>query len=235
MRSFGYDLTVTAGQAVVLPPYRQAQHTPLRQPLRITEAGFHVEPFLSGINPLSHLGLPVVVTIRDLTSHRDWCRQLEACFQKYRPVSDTTAVTAPHWLGLLLVNYLDSGFQDRAFATAQAGPVPPWLQALRDELASRPPRAPLDLRELQRRSGYSRSHINAEFKRHFGLTPRACWERRRLEHAMQWLSSNSEMSIAEIAEKCGYSTQSLFNRHFRQLTGKAPGAFRHAVLQARAS
>ena len=65
-------------------------------------------------------------------------------------------------------------------------------------------------------------------RKHFGVTPRQYWHRCRLEVATEWLTSHPEMSMAEIAAECGYSTQSLFNRHFRRLTGQTPGQFRRA-------
>ena len=44
---------------------------------------------------------------------------------------------------------------------------------------------------------------------------------------MEQLAGFPEMPLSEIANACGYATQSLFGRHFLKVTGMTPGKFRH--------
>ncbi|WP_420792937.1 helix-turn-helix domain-containing protein [Lentisphaera marina] len=41
------------------------------------------------------------------------------------------------------------------------------------------------------------------------------------------LLRSTSLSVAEIAEKCGFSEQNYFARHFKQLVGQSPTQFRN--------
>jgi AraC-like DNA-binding protein len=230
VKSFGYDLVVPAGHAVVLPPYRQAERQSVdpRQPVVVTEVGFHIEVFGDAGNPLVRIGLPASVNQADELGFADWCTRLERCFQKFKPVSHFNGLQAAGWFGLLLLAYLKDGFSSHAFKPAKTGPVPTWVQALADDLSQRSKRYQQTPRSLHKLSGFSRSHVNASFKKYLGMTPRQYLHRRRLALAVQFLTSNPEMSFGEVATACGYSTQPMFNRHFLRFTGQTPGQFRRA-------
>ena len=100
------------------------------------------------------------------------------------------------------------------------------MQALADHLSNDCPNPELKPQALHRLSGFSRSYVNAMFRKYIGETPREYLHRCRVRLAMERLTGNPEVPLSEVAEICGYSTQSLFNRHFRRLTGMAPGQFR---------
>lgn len=80
---------------------------------------------------------------------------------------------------------------------------------------------PLRIRELAKRSGLSRSHLELLFKGETGLTVKAYHREVRLQWAVELLSEG-EMNVKEAAFSVGYRYISNFNRDFRQRFGKTP-------------
>ena len=62
------------------------------------------------------------------------------------------------------------------------------------------------------------------FKDGLGVSPHEYLMRIRIEKAEQLLS-NSDFSIAEVAEQTGFSGQNYFSRAFKRHTGKTPREF----------
>ena len=65
-----------------------------------------------------------------------------------------------------------------------------------------------------------------QFKRATGLPPHQYVLDRRVERAKQFLQAGSDISLAEVAAKAGFSDQSQFSHHFKRLIGVTPGQFR---------
>ena len=70
------------------------------------------------------------------------------------------------------------------------------------------------------------------FKRAFGCSPRDMMLRLRIQHAKNLLLETN-LSIKEIAVRCGYQRQHEFARAFRQHTGAAPTSWRAQPLLKR--
>ncbi|UFP93951.1 helix-turn-helix domain-containing protein [Gloeobacter morelensis] len=83
---------------------------------------------------------------------------------------------------------------------------------------------PLRLSELAGQAGLSPYHFCRLFKQATGITPHQCVIRRRVERAKRLLQQ-PEATIADVAFRCGFSSQSHLSRHFRQLVGVAPRTF----------
>ena len=49
---------------------------------------------------------------------------------------------------------------------------------------------------------------------------------RRVERARQLLQAGTDLSLAEVALRAGFSDQSQFSQHFKHLVGITPGQFR---------
>lgn len=71
----------------------------------------------------------------------------------------------------------------------------------------------------------SEAHFSRTFRRTFGISPHAYVIRRRVELAAQHMIQTN-MPLTEIALQCGFVDQAHFCRHFRQITGETPAAWR---------
>jgi AraC family transcriptional regulator len=71
----------------------------------------------------------------------------------------------------------------------------------------------------------SAAHFSRAFRRTFGRSPHAFVIRRRVELAAQYMLQ-TEASLSEIALQCGFTDQPHLCRHFRQMTGYTPAAWR---------
>ncbi|MBI5362004.1 MAG: AraC family transcriptional regulator [Planctomycetes bacterium] len=84
---------------------------------------------------------------------------------------------------------------------------------------------PLKTLTLARIAGLSPYQLDQRLRRLFGTTTKEHVQRRRLDRAMHLLRE-SELSIAEIAQRVGYADQSSFTRVFKRAVGTSPGVFR---------
>jgi AraC family transcriptional regulator len=73
--------------------------------------------------------------------------------------------------------------------------------------------------------GMSYYHFSRAFKQSMGLSPINYITRERMERAKRLLAE-TELPIAEIALRAGFSSQSHFTTSFRRLAGVTPSAFR---------
>lgn len=76
-------------------------------------------------------------------------------------------------------------------------------------------------------AGVSVAQLERLFKRVFQLTPQQMLTKTRIEDAMRLL--NTDMSIAEISQVCGYSDQSAFARQFKATVSMSPRDYRGLV------
>jgi AraC-like DNA-binding protein len=90
-----------------------------------------------------------------------------------------------------------------------------------EDCEGRPP----DLTELAQASFLSKFHLLRLFAETFGATPQEYAKRCRVERAKSLLR-HSPLSIALVAEKLGYESQSAFAKLFQRHVGMTPRAFR---------
>jgi AraC family transcriptional regulator len=86
----------------------------------------------------------------------------------------------------------------------------------------------LSLASLARESGYSRAHFLRMFRAAAGLTPHQYVLGRRLSTAQQLLRQ-SNMLLADIALRCGFSSQTHMNDVFRKQLGVTPQEYRRNI------
>lgn len=80
-----------------------------------------------------------------------------------------------------------------------------------------------------RASGLSHRQFIANFRRAFGLAPKA-WQRvRRFQQALRALHAAPAASLAELALQAGYSDQPHLQREFLAMSGITPGEYRRAA------
>ena len=85
---------------------------------------------------------------------------------------------------------------------------------------------------LARRCGMSRSNFAHRFNRLVGMTPMRYVTEWRMQEAIELLETTN-LSIAAIAERCGYLSEVAFRKAFRSVIGKPPGSMRRNTLQDR--
>jgi AraC family transcriptional regulator len=83
------------------------------------------------------------------------------------------------------------------------------------------------LSEMARECGLSVSHFTRAFRKSFGMSPYRWLLERRLHRAKALLVA-SDISIAEIAIRSGFSDQAAFTRAFARIVGDSPGRWRRA-------
>jgi AraC family transcriptional regulator len=79
----------------------------------------------------------------------------------------------------------------------------------------------LRLLELATVAGFSRAHFARAFKNMMGMSPHAYVTQRRLARALD-LVRKRDMSIAEIAQDCGFADQAHLSRSFKTYYGMSP-------------
>jgi AraC family transcriptional regulator len=89
--------------------------------------------------------------------------------------------------------------------------------------------ADLDLKTIAAESGYSRNHFLRMFRAATECTPHQYFLRLRIEKA-QALMKDQSLRIIDIAESCGFTSQSQFSRVFRRVIGVPPRQYRRDTL-----
>ncbi len=87
------------------------------------------------------------------------------------------------------------------------------------------PSASWSLDDLSRKIGMSRSAFAERFKQLVGITPIRYVTEWRMQEAADLLKT-TELSIAAIAEQCGYTSEVAFRKAFRSVIGVPPGQYR---------
>ena len=96
----------------------------------------------------------------------------------------------------------------------------PIIEHLNDHFTARP-----DLPRLLKLSGFSRTHFFRMFKSQTGTTPIEYVKRRRLREALLLLQE-SDLTVAEIADKVGWPDQFYFSKIFKSEIGMPPSEYR---------
>lgn len=85
------------------------------------------------------------------------------------------------------------------------------------------------LNTLARAAGYSAFHFHRLFSQAVGATPKAHFERLRLERAAYLLAVTDD-TVLEIALAVGFNTHETFTRAFKKFHGRTPSQYRDAAL-----
>lgn len=90
--------------------------------------------------------------------------------------------------------------------------------------------APLTLEEIANYAGFSRTYFTTVFSELNGLSTWNYITIRRIEKSCELLKT-TDLSVIEIAERCGYSNLSNFNRMFLRIVGSSPRDYRRMHLE----
>lgn len=99
------------------------------------------------------------------------------------------------------------------------------MQALYDEVERRIYDPELSLKGIAAQFGLSEKYVLQLFKKKYGETFLQYLQRRRIENA-RTLLSETELTVAEVARRCGYTSDQSFRRNFVQSTSLTPGEYR---------
>jgi AraC-like DNA-binding protein len=122
----------------------------------------------------------------------------------------------------------------RAYAGLPTSPLPrkgglaPWQARRAAEMIREKIDGDIRLPDLARECGLSTSHFARAFHISFGMSPYRWLVERRIDQAKALLAG-SDLPIADIAVRTGFSDQAAFTRAFRRLVGDSPGRWRRAV------
>ena len=81
--------------------------------------------------------------------------------------------------------------------------------------------------EVARRLGTNRSYLSAFINQRYGKTFSEYINDYRIDAAITLLRADKDMSLTEIAERCGYRSEATFYRNFKDKTGMTPGQLRN--------
>ncbi|MBE3558106.1 MAG: helix-turn-helix domain-containing protein [Ktedonobacteraceae bacterium] len=85
---------------------------------------------------------------------------------------------------------------------------------------------PISIAEMAHYAHLSPSHFSRLFRQQFGLSPYQYFLHLRLQHA-QSLLQQTRLSLAQIADYCGFADMHHFSKVFRKHVGCSPGRYRH--------
>lgn len=74
-------------------------------------------------------------------------------------------------------------------------------------------------------AGLSRSHLSVLFKNVTGVSPYEYLLLQRIERAVRFLS-DSDRTVIDIAQECGFRSLPNFNKAFKRVTGITPTDYR---------
>lgn len=90
------------------------------------------------------------------------------------------------------------------------------------------PDAVPDIDEMAARAGMSRSGFQHLYKKMFGVSIMTDVIKGRIDRAKRLLSSTN-LTVREIAERCGYDSEFNFMRQFKAKTGQTPSEYRRQL------
>lgn len=171
--------------------------------------------------------LPEIIVMQTNTPENEWLlgtiRLMIAEAKEMRPGGDTVITRVSD---LLVVQAIRHWLEHDPLAKTG------WLGALKDSqigkaiaLIHRYPTHPWSVSGLAEAVGLSRSAFSARFSELVGESPMHYVRQWRFRVATTWLEE-TDLSIAEMAEKLGYQSEAAFNRAFKVFLGKTPGKVR---------
>ncbi|MEA2068574.1 MAG: helix-turn-helix domain-containing protein, partial [Verrucomicrobiota bacterium] len=97
------------------------------------------------------------------------------------------------------------------------------LQFIQDHVSE-----PIKVEDLLKHVFVSRTLLERKFRTELDRTPLVEIRRQRVRRARQLLS-DTNLSISEIAEACGFSSDIRLSTVFKEITGRSPSSFRKEV------
>jgi len=223
----GIIYRVRPGQGFLIFPYQSHYFTRLENPERISWLFTTFEYAMPDkLEPLRNM--PLVFDAQDL---QRLCQTTTAFLQAHQAASGTTH-DIPLELALLLSGLLQRHQRIRTQNRGQ--PLPDGPQALFlnplfmhiDQHLSKQ----IPLKNLAQCVHLSPSRLRARFKHILGIGIGEFVRNTRIHRACGLLN-NTDLTVTQIADKCGFASVYAFSRTFRHVVGKPPTVFRQDLPQ----
>ena len=108
--------------------------------------------------------------------------------------------------------------------------TPDFIDEVQQYVDSRIGEGDVDLADLAARFGVTRATFTRKVKQHTGLTSAAYITSRRIRKACELLQT-ADMTVAQVAEACGYSDTAYFIMVFRKSMNKTPKQYKDEWLK----
>jgi AraC family transcriptional regulator len=130
-------------------------------------------------------------------------------------------------LSQALAVYLIRQYADQHLTNCQPSVIPKWRVRRAQDFIRENLTHEISLKQIAEAAGdVSPYHFSRLFKQATGFSPHQFLIECRVLTAQQLLRTKRELSLGEIAFRCGFSDQSAFTRCFRQRTGLTPKRYR---------
>ncbi len=104
------------------------------------------------------------------------------------------------------------------------------VKSIANEISERFYDSELNPTEILAKSGYAEDYVRSEFKKIIGKSPTTFLIEARVSHACMLIDMyKNSISLAKIAEKCGYTDYIYFSRCFKKITGMSPREYLRAL------
>lgn len=211
----GFGFKACGGQVVRLPsgiPYKGSK-------LDSQAFSFRCIDFKTAINgEFNSLPLPYSFTPSDPNNILEKFKKIEKC---YLSASCCRKIE----LKVLLNELIETLIKDYAFNGCHVdnrSEIIKYCDFLRKNLSN----SNFSLDELSENFHLSTTHLRRIFQRELGVSPQDYLQDLRLEHAQNLLITDPKLSVGQIAEACGYSSQYYFSSVFKKAFGIPPREFR---------
>jgi AraC family transcriptional regulator len=227
-RQFGHsiDSIVRSGQVALSPAYKPASYrwsgeieviSLLFTPDWLRKIGTEI-----GVKQADHLELRESIEPED-----EFLTEMLRAFQKEVLKPEIGSRLLIDSLSQALAVYLIRRYTDRRLANGQPSVIPKWrIRRAKDFIRANLTNG-ISLKEIADAAGdVSPYHFSRLFKEATGFSPHQFLIECRIVMAQQLLRSKRDLSLGEIAFRCGFADQSAFTRCYRQRTGLTPKQYR---------
>lgn len=227
-RQFGrsIDSTVQSGQVVLSPAFKPASYRWSGEieaiSLLFTPDWLRKIATEIGVKQPDHLELRGSVELED-----EFLTGLLRTFQREVLKPEIGSRLLVDSLSQALAVYLIRRYTDGQLTNRQSSTIPKWRIRRAQDFIHENLTNGISLKEIADAAGdVSPYHFSRLFKQATGFSPYQFLIECRVVTAQQLLRAKRELSLGEIAFRCGFADQSAFTRCFRQRTGLTPKQYR---------
>lgn len=172
------------------------------------------EPLLSALKPIQ------------LRSLNTMCQLFEHIYTLSREGGILTYAAQSHIISAILTELMYSMWEDAsslvAFSRTDISALASYIESHCTE--------DLRLEQFTEYTKLSKHHLIRTFRQQMGMSPMKYLHRCRISHAQQMLCSENQ-TIQQIANAVGYRDPIVFTRHFKELHGMTPTAYRMSNIR----